>query len=114
QRTATRDAGRIAGLEVLRIISEPTAASLAYGLEKRDRGLIAVYDLGGATCDISILRVEDGVFHTLATNGDTHLGGDDIDRLLIELVLGDVTATDAETIQAIRKAVIQAKLDLSD
>jgi Fe-S protein assembly chaperone HscA len=114
QRTATRDAGRIAGLEVLRIISEPTAASLAYGLEKRDRGLIAVYDLGGGTFDISILRVEDGVFHTLATNGDTHLGGDDIDRLLIELVLGDVTATDAETIQAIRKAVIQAKLDLSD
>jgi Fe-S protein assembly chaperone HscA len=114
QRAATRDAGRIAGLEVLRIISEPTAASLAYGLERRDRGLIAVYDLGGGTFDISILRVEDGVFHTLATNGDTHLGGDDIDRLLVEGVLADVGKTDAETIQAIRKAVIQAKWDLSD
>ena len=114
QRAATRDAGRIAGLEVLRIISEPTAASLAYGLERRDRGLIAVYDLGGGTFDISILRVEDGVFHTLATNGDTHLGGDDIDRLLVEGVLADVGKTDAETIQAIRKAVIQTKWDLSD
>jgi molecular chaperone DnaK len=122
QRTATRDAGRIAGLEVLRIISEPTAASLAYGLEKRDRGLIAVYDLGGGTFDISILRVEDGVFHTLATNGDTHLGGDDIDHLLIELVLRDLESRSAGsteqdpayTVQAIRKAVIQAKWDLSD
>ena len=82
QRTATRDAGRIAGLEVLRIINEPTAASLAYGLDKRHTGLIAVYDFGGGTFDISILRVEDGVFQVLATNGDTHLGGDDIDLLL--------------------------------
>ena len=114
QRAATRDAGRIAGLEVLRIISEPTAASLAYGLEKRDRGLIAVYDLGGGTFDISILRVEEGVFHTLATSGDTHLGGDDIDRLLVEGVLADVGPKGAETIQAIRKAAIQAKWDLSD
>ena len=87
QRTATRDAGRLAGLEVLRIINEPTAASLAYGLDKQNRGTIAVYDLGGGTFDISILKVEDGVFQVLATNGDTHLGGDDIDRLLIELVL---------------------------
>jgi len=140
QRTATRDAGRIAGLEVLRIISEPTAASLAYGLEKRDRGLIAVYDLGGGTFDISILRVEDGVFHTLATNGDTHLGGDDIDHLLVELVLREIESASAgspeqdrayavaerevagrvllsrpaELVQAIRKAVISAKWDLSD
>jgi molecular chaperone DnaK len=114
QRTATRDAGRIAGLEVLRIISEPTAASLAYGLDKRNRGTIAVYDLGGGTFDISILRVEDGVFQALATNGDTHLGGDDIDRLLVERVLADVGAKSAETIQAIRKAVIQAKWDLSE
>ena len=83
QRTATRDAGRIAGLEVLRIINEPTAASLAYGLDKRHAGLIAVYDFGGGTFDISILRVEDGVFQVLATNGDTHLGGDDIDLLLM-------------------------------
>jgi molecular chaperone DnaK len=128
QRTATRDAGRIAGLEVLRIISEPTAASLAYGLEKRDRGLIAVYDLGGGTFDISILRVEDGVFHTLATNGDTHLGGDDIDRLLIELVLREISVERPSgsrhagsedpaytaLVQAIRKSVIRAKWDLSD
>jgi len=119
QRTATRDAGRLAGLEVLRIISEPTAASLAYGLDKKNRGTIAVYDLGGGTFDISILKVEDGVFQALATSGDTHLGGDDIDRLLVELVLDDVGATHAsrgqpELVQAIRKAVIQAKWDLSD
>ena len=114
QRTATRDAGRLAGLEVLRIISEPTAASLAYGLDKKNRGTIAVYDLGGGTFDISILKVEDGVFQALATSGDTHLGGDDIDRLLIELVLTDVGHVSLETLQAIRKAVIQAKWDLSD
>src|SRR5256712_9262956 len=92
QRTATRDAGRIAGLDVLRIINEPTAASLAYGLDKRHTGLIAVYDFGGGTFDISILRVEDGVFQVLSTNGDTHLGGDDIDLLLSERVLADVGA----------------------
>jgi len=123
QRTATRDAGRLAGLEVLRIISEPTAASLAYGLDKKNRGTIAVYDLGGGTFDISILKVEDGVFQALATSGDTHLGGDDIDRVLIELVLRDsdsdgvgrvLLSRPAETIQAIRKSVIQAKWDLSD
>jgi molecular chaperone DnaK (HSP70) len=130
QRTATRDAGRIAGLEVLRIINEPTAASLAYGLDKRHEGLIAVYDLGGGTFDISILKVEDGVFQVLATNGDTHLGGDDIDVLLMDTVLsevgprvsgaGDVGAAGAageltpEAVQEIRKAVIQAKWDLSE
>jgi Fe-S protein assembly chaperone HscA len=122
QRTATRDAGRLAGLEVLRIINEPTAASLAYGLDKRNRGTIAVYDLGGGTFDISILKVEDGVFQVLATNGDTHLGGDDLDRLLVELVLSEAKGGskeqdppyEAETIQEIRKAVIQAKLDLSE
>jgi Fe-S protein assembly chaperone HscA len=90
QRTATRDAGRIAGLEVLRIINEPTAASLAYGLDKRHTGLIAVYDLGGGTFDISILRVEDGVFQVLSTNGDTHLGGDDIDLLLTQRILDEM------------------------
>jgi len=90
QRTATRDAGRLAGLEVLRIISEPTAASLAYGLDKKNRGTIAVYDLGGGTFDISILKVEDGVFEVLATSGDTHLGGDDFDNLLIQLLLRDL------------------------
>ena len=96
QRTATRDAGRIAGLEVLRIINEPTAASLAYGLDKRHTGVIAVYDFGGGTFDISILRVEDGVFQVLATNGDTHLGGDDIDQLLIERVLGEMKLAGAD------------------
>ncbi len=122
QRTATRDAGRVAGLEVLRIINEPTAASLAYGLDKRNRGTIAVYDFGGGTFDISILRVEDGVFQVLATNGDTHLGGDDIDRLLMELVIADVDRMESgaskalvpELIQGIRKAVIQAKWDISE
>jgi Fe-S protein assembly chaperone HscA len=107
QRTATRDAGRIAGLEVLRIINEPTAASLAYGLDKRHTGIIAVYDLGGGTFDISILRVEEGVFQVLSTNGDTHLGGDDIDHLLMDH-LGRGFGQD------IRKAVIQAKWDLSE
>ena len=128
QRTATRDAGRIAGLEVLRIINEPTAASLAYGLDKKNRGTIAVYDLGGGTFDISILKVEDGVFQVLSTNGDTHLGGDDMDQLLMRLVLEEIAAGvglvppgteawrggPAERIQAVRKAVIQAKLDLSE
>jgi Fe-S protein assembly chaperone HscA len=117
QRTATRDAGRLAGLEVLRIVNEPTAASLAYGLDRRDRGIIAVYDLGGGTFDISILKVEDGVFQVLATNGDTHLGGDDIDRLLVELVLREIgggSSRSGEDIQTIRKAVIAAKHDLTD
>ncbi|MEO8260704.1 MAG: molecular chaperone DnaK [Acidobacteriota bacterium] len=129
QRTATRDAGRIAGLEVLRIINEPTAASLAYGLDKRHTGIIAVYDLGGGTFDISILRVEDGVFQVLATNGDTHLGGDDIDLLLMEQVLADLDSArpsyvaagstgapdrTSEDVQQVRRAVIQAKWDLSE
>jgi Fe-S protein assembly chaperone HscA len=123
QRTATRDAGRIAGLEVLRIINEPTAASLAYGLDKRRSGLIAVYDFGGGTFDISILRVEDGVFQVLATNGDTHLGGDDIDRLLVERVLADLGSSGPagsgagrtpELVQEIRRSAIQAKWDLSE
>ena len=124
QRTATRDAGRIAGLEVLRIINEPTAASLAYGLDKRKAGLIAVYDFGGGTFDVSILRVEDGVFQVLATNGDTHLGGDDIDRLLVDRVLADGAsyvlpaqqasgAPTPETVQAVRQAAIRAKVELS-
>jgi len=117
QRTATRDAGRIAGLDVLRIINEPTAASLAYGLDRKDHGTVAVYDLGGGTFDISILKVEDGVFQVLSTNGDTHLGGDDVDRLLVELVLselGDTTPRSAELVEAIRRAAILAKWDLSE
>ncbi len=115
QRTATRDAGRIAGLDVLRIINEPTAASLAYGLDKKHDGLVAVYDFGGGTFDISILRVEDGVFQVLSTNGDTHLGGDDIDILLVRQILNKMGGSPTgEQIQEIRKAVIQAKWDLSD
>jgi molecular chaperone DnaK len=117
QRTATRDAGRIAGLDVLRIINEPTAASLAYGLDRRRGGTIAVYDFGGGTFDISILRVEDGVFQVLATNGDTHLGGDDIDQLIVALVIAEMGVdgrTSPELLQAIRHAVIQAKWDLSE
>ncbi|HEV3140486.1 MAG TPA: Hsp70 family protein, partial [Vicinamibacterales bacterium] len=124
QRTATRDAGRIAGLDVIRIINEPTAASLAYGLDRRHTGVIAVYDLGGGTFDISILRVEDGVFQVLSTNGDTHLGGDDIDHELTQGVLdtfeqhGAIVHVDGrygpEIVQTIRRAVIQAKHDLSE
>ncbi len=86
QRQATKDAGRLAGLDVLRIINEPTAASLAYGLHEKNRGVIAVFDLGGGTFDISILRVKNGIFEVLSTGGDTHLGGDDFDRLLSELI----------------------------
>ena len=85
QRQATRDAARLAGLEVLRIINEPTAASLAYGLDQRDKGRVAVYDLGGGTFDVSILSIEEGVFRVLSTSGDTHLGGDDFDRRLAEI-----------------------------
>ncbi len=115
QRQATRDAGRIAGLEVLRLVNEPTAAALAYGLDKRKQGIIAVYDLGGGTFDLSILKLHDGIFEVLATNGDTHLGGDDIDNLLLAIAredLGDEPPTPAET-QLLRKAVIRAKEELS-
>src|SRR5215831_12055936 len=90
QRQATRDAGRLAGLDVLRLVNEPTAASLAYGLDKRNEGLIAVYDLGGGTFDISILKLHEGIFEVLATNGDTRLGGDDLDRRVADLLLEQV------------------------
>lgn len=120
QRQATKDAGRIAGLEVLRLVNEPTAASLAYGLDKKTNGIVAVYDLGGGTFDISILRLHDGIFEVIATNGDTHLGGDDIDNLLITIALDDIQGDmgmdvrrNAEAVQAIRKAVIDAKIALS-
>jgi Fe-S protein assembly chaperone HscA len=117
QRTATRDAGRLAGLDVLRIINEPTAACLAYGLDQRAEGVIAVYDLGGGTFDISILKVEEGVFQVLSTNGDTHLGGDDIDHLLVQQVAADLgidPGRHPDAIQEIRRGVIHAKWDLSD
>ena len=89
QRQATKDAGKIAGLEVLRIINEPTAASLAYGLDKKKDEKIAVYDLGGGTFDISVLEIGDGVFEVKATNGDTHLGGDDWDDRLMDWILDE-------------------------
>jgi Fe-S protein assembly chaperone HscA len=120
QRQATKDAGRMAGLDVLRLVNEPTAAALAYGLDRRKEGIVAVYDLGGGTFDISILKLQDGIFEVIATNGDTHLGGDDIDNLLIAIALDDVHGelgldlrTNPEAVQAIRKAVIEAKIALS-
>jgi Fe-S protein assembly chaperone HscA len=111
QRQATKDAGRIAGLDVLRIVNEPTAASLAYGLDKQNQGTIAVYDFGGGTFDISILKLKDGIFEVLSTSGDTHLGGDDIDEEMIRLVLNEVQGQ--TQIPAIRRAVNRAKEDLS-
>lgn len=120
QRQATKDAGRIAGLEVLRLVNEPTAAALAYGLQKNKDGLIAVYDFGGGTFDISILKLHEGIFEVIATGGDTHLGGDDIDNLLIAIALDDIAGDlgedvrgNGEAVQAIRKAVIEAKIWLS-
>jgi Fe-S protein assembly chaperone HscA len=120
QRQATKDAGRIAGLDVLRLVNEPTAASLAYGLDKRKDGIVAVYDLGGGTFDISILKLHDGIFEVLATNGDTHLGGDDIDNRLLGIALEDITsewggepAADGSLVQTLRRAVIDAKEKLS-
>jgi molecular chaperone DnaK len=120
QRQATKDAGRIAGLEVLRLVNEPTAASLAYGLDKKQNGIVAVYDLGGGTFDISILRLHGGIFEVIATNGDTHLGGDDIDNLLIRIALDDIrgdlgmdVSLNGEVVAGIRKAVIDAKIALS-
>src|SRR6202790_3335196 len=124
QRQATKDAGRIAGLEVLRLVNEPTAASLAYGLDKKQNGIVAVYDLGGGTFDISILKLHDGIFEVIATNGDTHLGGDDIDNLLIAIALDDIRGDlgldlrkdvrrNGEAVARIRKAVIEAKIALS-
>jgi molecular chaperone DnaK/molecular chaperone HscA len=125
QRQATKDAGRIAGLEVLRLVNEPTAAALAYGLDKQRDGLIAVYDFGGGTFDISILKLHEGIFEVIATGGDTHLGGDDIDNLLIAIALDDISGdaelgfgkdakASGELVQAVRKAVIEAKIALSD
>ncbi len=120
QRQATKDAGRIAGLEVLRLVNEPTAAALAYGLDKNKDGIIAVYDFGGGTFDISILKLHEGIFEVVATGGDTHLGGDDIDNLLTAVALDDIrgdlgldVTSNPEVIQQLRKAVIEAKIALS-
>ncbi len=120
QRQATKDAGRIAGLDVLRIVNEPTAASLAYGLQRMAEGIIAVYDLGGGTFDISILRVKDGVFEVLATNGNTHLGGDDFDQAMVDWIVDDIRrrhgvdpSGDPEAMQEIRLGAEAAKCRLS-
>jgi molecular chaperone DnaK len=120
QRQATKDAGRMAGLEVLRLVNEPTAAALAYGLDRQKDGVVAVYDLGGGTFDISILKLHEGIFEVIATNGDTHLGGDDLDNLLLAIALDEIETEEKiparqqpELIQALRKAVIDAKIALS-
>jgi Fe-S protein assembly chaperone HscA len=120
QRQATKDAGRMAGLEVLRLVNEPTAAALAYGLDRAKEGTIAVYDLGGGTFDISILKLRDGIFEVQSTNGDTHLGGDDIDNLLLAIALDEIHAehgvdlrSHPGAVQALRKAAIDAKIALS-
>ena len=120
QRQATKDAGKIAGLEVLRIINEPTAASLAYGLDKKKDEKIAVYDLGGGTFDISVLEIGDGVFEVKATNGDTHLGGDDWDNALMDWILHEFKADSGldiskqpDAIQRIKEEAEKAKIALS-
>ena len=120
QRQATKDAGRIAGLEVLRIINEPTAACLAYGFQKKKQGIIAIYDLGGGTFDISILKVKEGIFEVLATNGISHLGGDDLDRRFLGLLLDEVRDRHGvdlgqypEALQRARLAVERSKVRLS-
>ena len=120
QRQATKDAGRMAGLEVLRLVNEPTAAALAYGLDRAKVGTIAVYDLGGGTFDISILKLRDGIFEVQSTNGDTHLGGDDIDNLLLAIALDEIHAehgvdlrSHPSAVQALRKSAIDAKINLS-
>ncbi len=120
QRQATKDAGRIAGLDVQRIINEPTASALAYGLDKKKDEQIAVYDLGGGTFDISILELGDGVFEVKATNGDTHLGGDDFDQRIIEWMLAEFKkdqgidlASDQQALQRLKEAAERAKIELS-
>ncbi len=120
QRQATKDAGRIAGLEVLRIINEPTAAALAYGLDKNENGLIAVYDLGGGTFDVSILEIGDGVFEVKSTNGDTMLGGEDFDQCIIDHIADEFKRsngidlkTDKLALQRLKEAAEKAKIELS-
>src|SRR5213078_1272201 len=120
QRQATKDAGRIAGLDVLRIINEPTAASLAYGLEKSKDEKIAVYDLGGGTFDISILELGEGVFEVKSTNGDTHLGGDDFDQRIINWMADEFRkdqgidlSKDPQALQRLKEAAEKAKIELS-
>ena len=120
QRQATKDAGEIAGLEVLRIINEPTAAALAYGLDKKDEKVIAVYDLGGGTFDISILEIGEGTFQVKSTNGDTHLGGDDFDQRIIDWLVDEFKKDqgidlkqDRMALQRLKEAAEKAKIELS-
>ena len=120
QRQATKDAGRIAGLEVMRIINEPTASALAYGFDKRHEGRIAVYDLGGGTFDVSILDIGEGVFEVRSTNGDTHLGGDDLDARIVDWLAGGFAASntidlrqDRMALQRLKEAAEKAKIELS-
>ncbi len=120
QRQATKDAGKIAGLEVLRIINEPTAAALAYGLDKKKAGTIAVYDLGGGTFDVSILEIGDGVFEVKSTNGDTFLGGEDFDNRIVEYLTAEFKkeqgidlTKDKLALQRLKEAAEKAKIELS-
>ncbi|MBI1854249.1 MAG: Fe-S protein assembly chaperone HscA [Planctomycetes bacterium] len=121
QRQATRDAGRLAGLDVLRIINEPTAAAIAYGLDRQHDGLVVVYDFGGGTLDVSILKLRDGVFQVLSTSGDTYLGGDDIDRSIMDVAAREIATRhgvdvrrDPSLLQALRDAAEATKIELSD
>merc|ERR1719174_3665788 len=121
QRQATKDAGKIAGLEVLRIVNEPTAASLAYGLEKKNNETIVVFDLGGGTFDVSVLEVGDGVCEVLSTNGDTHLGGDDFDKKIVDWLAENFEKTegidllkDKQALQRLTEAAEKAKIELSN
>ena len=121
QRQATKDSGKIAGLEVLRIINEPTAASLSYGLDKQDNETILVFDLGGGTFDVSILEVGDGVFEVLSTSGDTHLGGDDFDRQIVDWLIAEFQQDeginlreDKQALQRLMEAAEKAKVELSN
>lgn len=120
QRQATKDAGKISGLDVLRIINEPTAAALAYGMDKNEGKIIAVYDLGGGTFDISILEINNGVFEVKATNGDTSCGGEDVDAIVANWIIDEFKAQsgvdiqkDKMAIQRIREAAEKAKIELS-
>ncbi len=120
QRKATKDAGEIAGLKVLRVLPEPTAAALAYGLDKKKNEKICVFDLGGGTFDVSVLDVGDGVFEVLSINGDTHLGGDDFDQVLINFLADEFKRTegidlrkDPMALQRLKEAAEKAKIELS-
>ena len=117
QRQATRLAGKLAGLEVLRIVNEPTAAALAYGLDRNKSGVAVIYDLGGGTFDVSVLEIRDGIFRVRSTAGDSQLGGDDFDRCLMEHLLQELPATvqpDARLLQAVKQAAERTKIQLSE